>query len=111
MNNDILNNNQIFILKIQSYNLNVFICSSWVWNLERNSRFDFVPVVSERMILASMTDPNTYLGGDNWMLARPFTKDTWFMILITTVIFLTIMKLFSFLPVIKSIDFKTPEKA
>ena len=58
-----------------------------------------------------MTDPNTYLGGDNWMLARPFTKDTWFMILITTVIFLTIMKLFSFLPVIKSIDFKTSEKA
>jgi hypothetical protein len=58
--------------------------------------YDFIPVVSERMVLASMSDPSTYLGGDDWILIRPFTKNTWIVILIMSAIFLIVMKVFSF---------------
>ena len=57
--------------------------------------FDFIPVVSDRMVLASMSSLNTYLGGDNWLLIRPFRKETWCMILVTTFTLIIYINVFS----------------
>ena len=74
--------------------------------------FDFVPVVSDRMVLASMSDPNTYLGGDDWLLVRPFRKDTWCMIAIIILVLISTIKLFSLrLDCIRENGFKFSESA
>ena len=71
------------------------VFSAWVWNLERNEMFDFVPLLPEKMVLASMSDPSKYLGGDNWLLARPFRKDAWIMIFLVATIMIVVMKVLS----------------
>ena len=58
--------------------------------------FDFIPVVSERMALASMSDPNTYLGGDTALLTRPFRKETWLAIMLMIIFLMAATKLFTF---------------
>ena len=58
--------------------------------------FDFIPIVSERMVLASMSDPNTYLGGDTALLTRPFRKETWLAIMLMIVFLMAATKLFTF---------------
>ena len=58
--------------------------------------FDFIPIVSDKMVLASMSDPDMYLGGDEWLLVRPFRKETWLMVLITTTLTIAAIKFISF---------------
>ena len=60
--------------------------------------FDFVPLLPEKMVLASMSDPNKYLGGDNWLLARPFRKATWIMIAFVALLLVIAMKILSWRP-------------
>ena len=47
------------------------------------------------MVLASMSDPSKYLGGDNWLLARPFRKDAWIMIFLVATIMIVVIKVLS----------------
>ena len=65
-------------------------------NSERHDKFDFIPIVPERMVLASMSDPSTYLGGDTGLLMRPFRKETWLAILLMIILLMTTTKLFTF---------------
>ena len=53
--------------------------------------FDFIPVVLDQMVLASMSDLYSYHGEDGWFLLRPFRKETWFGILIFTFLLITLM--------------------
>ena len=61
--------------------------------------FDFIPLLPEKMVLASMSDPNKYLGGDNWLLARPFRKGTWIMIIVVALLLVITMKILSWRPI------------
>ena len=70
--------------------------STWVMNSERHDKFDFIPIVPERMVLASMSDPSTYLGGDTGLLMRPFRKETWIAILLMIFLLMATTKLFTF---------------
>ena len=48
------------------------------------------------MVLASMSDPTTYLGADTGLLMRPFRKETWFVILLMIILLMATTKLFNF---------------
>ena len=50
--------------------------------------FDFIPVAIDRMVLASVSKPHEYLGGDIWMHVRPFRRESWALIVITTLAFI-----------------------
>ena len=43
--------------------------------------FDYIPVVTDKMVLGGMTDPKAM---DTWLFLRPFRNESWFMIGITT---------------------------
>ena len=48
--------------------------STWVWNIERNNLLDFVPILSDRVMLAT-TPKNPEI--DITLFLRPFTKEAW----------------------------------
>ena len=48
--------------------------SPWVWNIERNDLMDFVPILSETIILA-ITPKNPAM--DIELFIRPFSDEAW----------------------------------
>ena len=64
--------------------------SAWVWNAARNDMFDYIPIVTDSMVLAIM---KRAIQRDSWGLYfRPFMKEAWIMIGATTVtIFITLL--------------------
>ena len=64
--------------------------SAWVWNAARNDMFDYIPIVTDSMVLAIMKNA---IERDSWGLYfRPFMKEAWIMIGATTVtIFITLL--------------------
>ena len=55
--------------------MNIFISSAWVWNDARNDMFDYIPVVTDRMVLAIMKNSIRRTALD--LCFRPFTKNVW----------------------------------
>ena len=64
--------------------------SAWVWNAARNDMFDYIPVVTDRMVLAIMKNAIQW---DSWDLyLRPIMMDAWAVIgSITVTIFFTLI--------------------
>ena len=60
-----------------------YILSSWIWNAAKNDMFDYVPVITDRMVLAIMKHA---IPKGTWDLSRrPFVMDSWLVIALTTV--------------------------
>ena len=62
--------------------------SAWVWNFEREDLADFVPVLSDQILLAITPKYPNY---DLTLFIRPFTNEAWKYIGITIIVIIVLI--------------------
>ena len=69
--------------------------SAWVWNAARNDMFDYIPIVTDKMVLAIMKQG---VQRGSWdIFLRPFQEYSWIMVTSTTVTLLLGVQILSYL--------------
>ena len=73
-----------FYNKLITFVYTIYDISTWIWTEARHDMFDYVPVVTDRMVLAIMKQAVQMNAWD--MYFRPFTTDAWIVLGTVTVL-------------------------